>query len=213
MNINKKLRRLILDFNSFIVSSLKIYCTNKYFSQNYIYNLDLFKDIEFSAIFDFAEENFVITKKSTEKFLETETFKENIFNSLKKLIVFENYLKNKNAHEKSLIINEKRIQFIKKINSEYFFVFKDEYNIDIYDINGNYILGKFRFDSNHIIEISKNKFISSKEGMSSEGSIYVLNFICKPEQKPIFNQEQKIFYDDSYVIKIEWVDDQKILLV
>ena len=112
-----------------------------------------------------------------------------------------------------MIINEKRIQFIKKINSEYFFVFKDEYNIDIYDINGNYILGKFRFDSNHIIEISKNKFISSKEGMSSEGSIYVLNFICKPEQKPIFNQEQKIFYDDSYVIKIEWVDDQKILLV
>ena len=92
-----------------IVSALKIYCTNKYFSQNYIYNLDFFEDNEFPPIFHFGEENFVIMKKSTEKFLETETFKENIFNSLKKLIDFENYLKNKNAHEKSLIINKQRI--------------------------------------------------------------------------------------------------------
>jgi len=49
--------------------------------------------------------------------------------------------------------------------------------------------------------------------MSREGSIYLLNFICEPENQPIFNQEQKIFYDDIYVIKREWVDDQNILIV
>ena len=32
-------------------------------------------------------------------------------------------------------------------------------------------------------------------------------------QKPIFIQEQKIVYNDSYVIKIEWINDQKILIV
>jgi len=43
----------------------------------------------------------------------------------------------------------------------------------IYDIFGNHALGKFEFGSNHVIEISKNKFISSKQHMSE---IYLLIF-------------------------------------
>jgi len=66
--------------------------------------------------------------------MEKETFRENIYHSLQNLIEIDKYLENKKTHEKSLIINEQRIQYIKKINSEYFIVFVDENNSDIYDI-------------------------------------------------------------------------------
>ena len=66
--------------------------------------------------------------------MEKETFRENICRGLQNLIEIDKYLENKKTHEKSLIINEQRIQYIKKINSEYFIVFVDENNSDIYDI-------------------------------------------------------------------------------
>ena len=49
---NKKLKLLILDFNSFIISALKIYKTNKYFNRNYLVNLDLFEGFDFPQIFN-----------------------------------------------------------------------------------------------------------------------------------------------------------------
>ena len=49
---NDKLQLLILDFNSFIVSALKIYNTNKCYNKNFLYNLDLFENIDFPQIFN-----------------------------------------------------------------------------------------------------------------------------------------------------------------
>ena len=93
--MNKKLRLLILDFNSFIISALKLYNTNKYYSENYLYNMNLFEDIDFPEIFNFDDEKPDINCLSLEKFLEEETLKENICSSLRNFIDFENFLKKK----------------------------------------------------------------------------------------------------------------------
>ena len=46
------MKLLILDFNSFIVSALKIYKTNNYNNKNYLDNSDIFEDIDFPQIFN-----------------------------------------------------------------------------------------------------------------------------------------------------------------
>ena len=102
--MNKKLRLLILDFNSFIISALKIYNTNEYYSENYLYNMNLFEDIDFPEIFNFDDEKPEINYLSLEKFLEEETLKENICSSLRNFIDFEKFLKKKR------IFNFKRIK-------------------------------------------------------------------------------------------------------
>ena len=100
--LNKKLRLLILDFNSFIISALKIFNTNKFYSENYLYNMNLFEDIDFPEIFNFNEEKPDINCQSLDKFLIEETLKENICYSLRNFNDFEQFLKKK---------KEKNIQF------------------------------------------------------------------------------------------------------
>ena len=89
--LNKTLRLLILDFNSFIVAALKIYNINKYFNENYSYNLDLFEDIDFPQIFNLDDEQPILIDENIEKYLEKETFRENICSSLRNMIDFEKF--------------------------------------------------------------------------------------------------------------------------
>ena len=172
---NKYLKLLILDFNSFIVSALKIFKTNKYYNKNYLDNLDLFEDIDFPQIFNL--DNDIKYDGYIEKFLEEETFKENICTSLKNMIYFDKILENQ--EEKSYtILREHFIKDIKKIdNKENFLISINHDFSELYDNKGNLILDRFYLSNDDIIVINNNLILT----ILSEGLIDLIFF--KPKTK------------------------------
>ena len=166
--MNKKLRLLILDFNSFIISALKIYNTNIYYSENYLYNLNLFEDIDFPEIFNFDDEKPDINCLSLKKFLEEETLKENLCSSLRNFIDFEKNFEKEEGERCSLLI-ELRIGTIKRIgNISNLLVIINKSDGEIYDNNGRLISSWFSFSSEEIIKISANLIITIwKDGIIS----------------------------------------------
>ena len=167
---NKYLKLLILDFNSFIVSALKIFKTNKYYNKNYLDNLDLFEDIDFPQIFNL--DNDIKYDGYIEKFLEEETFKENICTSLKNMIYFDKILENQ--EEKSYtILREHFIKDIKKIdNKENFLISINHDFSELYDNKGNLILDRFYLSNDDIIVINNNLILT----ILSEGLIDLIFF-------------------------------------
>ena len=239
---NKKLKLLILDFNSFIVSALKIFKTNKYYNKNYLYNIDLFEDIDFPQIFNFNSD--IKSFDSVEKFLEKETFKENICTSLKNMIYYDKILENQEEKIYS-ILREQSINTIKKIdNKENFLVSINDSSGEIYDNKGNLILDRFNLSNNDIIVINNNLIITiwyfgiidlisfepgikvDKEDIKNRGTNFGQRGLRgrgerekgriirnRSEQNYVINYKNIINYDNNVIYKTEWLDEEKILVI
>ena len=134
--------------------------------------MDLFEDIDFPQIFILDDEKPKLFDESLKKYLEKETFKENICSSLKNMIDFEKFLENQDEKRHS-ILREQRIECIKKIdNLENFLVIINGYYCEIYDNNGSLILDRFRPSAHDIIEVSTNLILT----ILDFGIIFLISF-------------------------------------
>ena len=236
---NKKLKLLILDFNSFIVSALKIYKTKKYFNRNYLENLELFEDIDFPQIFNL--DNDIKSFDSVGKFLEIETFKENICCSLKNVIYFDKIQENQDE-KKFSILRDQYINNIKKIdNKENFLVSINDSHGEIYDNKGNLILERFDLSNNDIIVINNNLILTiwysglidlisfepgikvdkedvnrgiifGKRGLKNRGGGKSKGIIIR-NKSDFINYKNILRYDNSQIFKTEWLNIEKILVI
>ena len=132
----------------------------------------MFEDIDFPQIFNLDDEQPILIDESIEKYLEKETFKENICSSLRNMIDFEKFLENQDEKRHS-ILREYKIKNIKIIdNLENFLVINNNNYCEIYDNNGKIILDRFHPTANDFIVINTNLILV----IWNSGIIFLISF-------------------------------------